>query len=248
MRPLIDSMIIVMILVIIIGSVQYHHQLARKERDMQTVRQGLESIGKTLEFQGALWQTQEDESRLYPPLVRPDWFRGTPPQNTLVTGDRPWMDIAPVEDYQDHPPNPLVTGPDQAAFWYNPALGVVRARVPRQVTDRLTLELYNRVNGTWLSSLPYDSDPQREPLAMNLNPVTAGQHASPDTRSIDEVQAYDLLLDRPQEEAQPEAGEAQDEAPWWEKSKAKDGLQAQDEAPPQDAQVQAPSRKSLISP
>jgi hypothetical protein len=38
-------------------------------------------------------------------------------------------------------------------FWYNPALGVVRARVPRTLSDAEALELYNEVNGTRLQEL-----------------------------------------------------------------------------------------------
>jgi len=247
MRLLIDSMIVVMVLVIIIGVVQYRHQSTRLERDVQAVRRGLEEFDSILEFQGALWQAQEDGSSLYPPQVMPGWFKGAPPRNPLVTGDRPWLDIAPLEDYHDQPPDALATGPGQAAFWYNPTLGVVRARVPRQDTDRLTLELYNRVNGTALDALPIDHDPEREPLAMNLNPVTAGQHASPDTRTVDEVRSYDLLLDQAQQQADRQAGVEQQAVPWWDKSKAQEGKQSGDRAQPQDAGAPVPVRKTLRS-
>jgi hypothetical protein len=32
-------------------------------------------------------------------------------------------------------------------FWYNPARGIVRARVPDQTTDEATLSLYESING-----------------------------------------------------------------------------------------------------
>ena len=40
-----------------------------------------------------------------------------------------------------------------AEFWYNPYLGIVRARVPYLRSDRETLALYNDVNDCELSSL-----------------------------------------------------------------------------------------------
>ena len=38
-------------------------------------------------------------------------------------------------------------------YWYNPANGAFRARVPQQSTDQETIDLYNRVNGTSVTSL-----------------------------------------------------------------------------------------------
>jgi hypothetical protein len=38
-------------------------------------------------------------------------------------------------------------------FWYNPANGAFRIRVPRQATNAETLALYNRVNGTSVRAL-----------------------------------------------------------------------------------------------
>jgi hypothetical protein len=40
-----------------------------------------------------------------------------------------------------------------AAFWYNPANGVVRARVPVTISDQRATELYNRINGVFLTSI-----------------------------------------------------------------------------------------------
>jgi hypothetical protein len=40
-----------------------------------------------------------------------------------------------------------------AAFWYNPYKGILRARVPYDISDERALDLYNRVNGTSVSSI-----------------------------------------------------------------------------------------------
>ncbi|MEQ9460585.1 MAG: prepilin-type N-terminal cleavage/methylation domain-containing protein [Phycisphaeraceae bacterium] len=38
-------------------------------------------------------------------------------------------------------------------YWYNPLNGSFRARVPEQATDQETIDLYNRVNNTGVTSL-----------------------------------------------------------------------------------------------
>ncbi|MFI4871701.1 MAG: hypothetical protein ACIARQ_07810 [Phycisphaerales bacterium JB061] len=86
--------------------------------------------------------------------VVPAWFGGDLPKNTLLSEDRPWVEIAPVEHAGWEHPRPVydATGHD-AAFWYNPALGIVRARVPMMPTDKRTIDAYNRVNSASITAL-----------------------------------------------------------------------------------------------
>jgi hypothetical protein len=234
MRLLIDSMIAVMLICIIVGTVAYRNASDRQVRDRQAVREGLSAFNEQVEFHSAIWQSEQQGAGLYPPQVQPQWFADGAPRNPLLPKEHPWLDIAPADDYSDQPPDPLATDPDQAAFWYNPNTGVVRARVPRQVSERLTLELYNQVNGLSLTKLPYDGDPDRVPLAFNDNTVTTGQHASPARRTVREVQAQDPV-------AKTQAPPAQ--TPWWKKP-------APSVKPdPQPAQTDPPNdRPSLLSP
>ena len=156
MRPLIDSMILMLVVTLLVGVVSYRKAAERREGELATVRQGLAHFDDKLAFQSALWQSEAEEAGEFPPQVMPEWFKDDMPSNPLAVGDRPWIDIAPAGDYRDQPPDPLAEDAGQAAFWYNPNLGIVRARVPRQVSHRLTLELYNKVNGTSLRALPVD--------------------------------------------------------------------------------------------
>ena len=80
-------------------------------------------------------------------MVDTDWFEGGPPQNTLLTGsNRPWIEVDHTGNRSiKDPRTPFATKFD-ASWWYNPANGVVRAKVPEQATNRATLELYERVN------------------------------------------------------------------------------------------------------
>ena len=106
----------------------------------------------------------------------------------------------------------------------------------------MTLELYNRVNGTSLLELPYNNDPDRVPLAFNPNPVTAGQHASLDRRTVGLIEALELEADKNAEAETSDAG-SQDEIPWWKQSSV---ITAPDPEP-SPAEVKS-DRKSLLSP
>lgn len=209
MRPIIDSMILMLVVTLLIGVVSYRKASERRERELATVRQALAQFDDKLALQSVLWQSEEEDAGEFPPQVMPEWFKDDMPSNPLASGDRPWLDIAPAGDYRDQPPDPLAEDAGQAAFWYNPNLGIVRARVPRQVSHRLTLELYNKVNGTSLRALPTDEDPDRAPLAFNPNPVTSVQHASLDKRTTSDVQTREP-------DGDPAADEAAD-IPWWQK-------------------------------
>lgn len=92
----------------------------------------------------------------WPLAIDPSWF-DQPPRNRLVSPARPWVEIAGAE--QSHLTDPTIRAVDErvgaelAEFWYNPANGNVRARVPVGASDRAALRLYNDVNSTSLPSL-----------------------------------------------------------------------------------------------
>jgi len=92
--------------------------------------------------------------RGWPTTIEPKWFEGTPPRNRLLPPESPWVEIATPEQagLQD-PPVRMAVNDKLAGYWYNPYLGVIKARVPVMVSDREAVELYNRINGTRLSSI-----------------------------------------------------------------------------------------------
>jgi len=86
--------------------------------------------------------------------IDPKWFGGDPPRNEMVALVHPWLEIASREQAELwHPEIRLAVQPSLAGFWYNPYRGVLRARVPVQVSDERSAELYNQVNGTSLRSI-----------------------------------------------------------------------------------------------
>lgn len=116
----------------------------------------LASFHSTLKIQ-ATTRGVAVNGRGWPNTIEGHWFGDEPPLNHLLTGDRPWVEIAPAEDAdRDHPADPVAfdfDGERAASFWYNPYRGVVRARVAPQINDEETLALYNRVNGVFLATL-----------------------------------------------------------------------------------------------
>ncbi len=244
MRLLINSMILVMALAIIATAILHHRADKDEQANLVTVQAGLLAFDETVTYQSVLWQAQHEQAGDYPPQIMPDWFADGAPANPLLEGRHPWIDIAPPGDYSDHPPDPLADTSGQAGFWYNPNNGVVRARVPRQVTDEQTLAMYNLVNHAGLAALPHDTDPDRIPLAFNPDPVTTGQHASPVRRATRNVEALEP------EVAAETVTEAENEEsePWYESRVVPESV---DEPETTSAQVdpveEAPARPSLIA-
>ena len=140
-------------------------------------QQSLGRLYRRTAYHAALQQTQQpEESAGWPAVVLPEWFTGELPQNPLLpdADARPWLDVAPPGDEMPHPPDPVAYRPHQAQFWYNPNLGVFRARVSSTLGEKRALELYNRVHGVELAQLSRHADPDRAPLTY-----TPGQGLAP---------------------------------------------------------------------
>lgn len=92
--------------------------------------------------------------RGWPSTIDPAWFGDEPPLNPLVVHGRPWIEIAaPHEVDLFDPAIRQSVSREVAAFWYNPASGIVRARVGVEATDEQALEIYNRLNGRDVTTL-----------------------------------------------------------------------------------------------
>jgi hypothetical protein len=136
-------------------------------RNLDQLPTELRRFEQMLVLQAASGQTQIN-SRGWPVSVAPDWFGPNPPRNLLVSPDRPWLEIATIHEATLRDPVIRMTiDRSIAAFWYNPYLGIVRARVPMQISDDQSLALYNAVNSTSLSSI--HGDPL--PLAAATEPA-----------------------------------------------------------------------------
>ena len=123
----------------------------RNERNL--ARSEVSRFQQQIHLQTALMATGDEEA--HPPeTVDPSWFGENRPFNPLLTAGHPWVEVAGPREKERQHPRDLIAGDESvASFWYNPFNGVVRARVPHQVSDAQVLELYNTVNDTELTSL-----------------------------------------------------------------------------------------------
>lgn len=176
MRRVVDMLIVMLLVAVLVGLVwHYRHEQA----DLDDYRKVHEAISKLYEhalFQGSI--EEQTTQAGFPLMIQERWFAGNLPINVAVHPDQPWLDIAPLGDNADHPPDPVINTGEQAGFWYNPNRGLFRARVMPGFTDDETLEHYNQLNNTALKHLPRDDKPERQPISMARITAAADQAIS----------------------------------------------------------------------
>lgn len=176
MRLLIDSLIAMMLLGILAAVLLYHRERTQDLEQLRRTHQALAQLQEQALYRSALGEEAVERSPIgFPVRIEPAWFSNKLPHNALVSGDRPWLDIAPPGDMSDQPPDPIILGPDQAAFWYNPNRGIFRARVMPQVSEQSTLELYNQANNTAMPSLPPAAQQHRAAGTLVIADTTQAQ-------------------------------------------------------------------------
>jgi hypothetical protein len=125
----------------------------KHDRQIAAVQDGLRQFDQVLSMRAATKDTSMT-GKGFPTTIDPAWFTGSPPRNELVTSERPWLEICPATEASlKNPSVRVATDWHTAAFWYNPYLGIVRARVPYDISDERAKNLYNQVNGTSVASI-----------------------------------------------------------------------------------------------
>jgi hypothetical protein len=154
-RWLLDGVGVVAALVLITGAIFFFKTRQEKEALIARTSAELRRVELELNYRAAA-KLPGLNAKGWPTVIDEAWFHGPSgvPRNPLMSLERPWLDLASEEEADmDHPVLKMAADPRLAGFWYNPNLGVVRARVPVMVSDQDSLELYNRVNGTHLASI-----------------------------------------------------------------------------------------------
>jgi hypothetical protein len=135
---------------IVVGFVNLNRY--RTQQQTEITAAGLREFDRTIAVQAASGAVERTR-RGWPATMDPAWFGGSPPRNTLMPPDAPWVEIAPeIEANLLDPPARVAPDRYHAGFWYNPYQGVVRARVPLTVSESRSVELYNRINGRSIKS------------------------------------------------------------------------------------------------
>ncbi len=182
MRRVVDIVIVLSVAGVIGWMVHYRMNAQNLDEDAVFVRQEVRRFELEIKLRAAT-ENAELTGRDWPMTIDPAWFE-SPPQNTLVSRDRPWVDVAPPEHADlSNPVMRLAMDHTYASFWYNPYQGIIRARVPMAINDEQALRLYNEVNGTSLIKLYV-----APPVVAEAEPVSAPDEDEPnDPNSIDQI-------------------------------------------------------------
>ncbi len=164
MRRVIDILIVLMLAAILLGFVWHYRAEERNLDNYRLVHDAMSRLYEQALMQGSL--ERQTTPAGFPLVMQSGWFPGGLPVNVAVESHQPWIDIAPLGDLADHPPDPVISGDHQAGFWYNPNRGLFRARVMPQFSEDETLGVYNQLNNTALKSLPRDSRAERRPVTL----------------------------------------------------------------------------------
>lgn len=148
-----DAMIVCGGTVLTVIVLDYRHRVAQAALAVDATRSAVRLMQANIDLHTAI-ERGSLENVAFPATIDTLWFDEEVPTNHLLRGKRPWVEIAAEDEIAlKHPRNPTADGGQHAMFWYNPALGIVRARVPRTLSDAEALELYNEVNGVRLREL-----------------------------------------------------------------------------------------------
>ncbi len=155
MRLIIDSLVALMLVAVLGGMVLHHRNERVMEEQLQMTRTEVRRFQSQIILQAAMEKT-ELNPRGNPVSIDARWFAANPPRNPLLPTGHPWVQVAEYDERDmQHPRKRIATHRSVAQFWYNPDTGVVRARVPFDVSDATALRLYNYVNESKLSSVFY---------------------------------------------------------------------------------------------
>jgi hypothetical protein len=144
-RLLIDSLLAVLLLSVL-ASVMWFQQSRRHQRaQVAAVQAAVQIMEREALYRAAVGEA-ERTARGYAMRIDETWF-DRKPVNLLSPRIGPWLEIATSDEADaTHPACILAGAHGLADFWYNPYRGIVRARVPMQVSQDATVELYHRVN------------------------------------------------------------------------------------------------------
>ncbi len=153
MRMLLNILVAVMLAGILVGVVMIHSTKGMEQDQIRTARNEVRRFQRQITFQTTVADV-ELTAEGYPVSADPNWFHGNLPANPLIEVGHPWVEIAGRNERPLlHPLDLVVRDVAAAQFWYNPYNGIVRARVPADISDARALEFYNQVNDSSLGGV-----------------------------------------------------------------------------------------------
>lgn len=152
MRWVLDILAVLTAAGLIAAVVMFQRVQGQSEAQVERAATDLRRLELEIKYRSVTKNAELNEFG-WPVTVDPKWFGEDLPRNMLVSTRGAWIEIAgPGEAKLLNPRVRLAVDDSIAGFWYNPAQGVIRARVPVMVSDQEAVDLYNRINGTALAS------------------------------------------------------------------------------------------------
>lgn len=136
---LVEVLIVVIIIGILAAAVVPQFTDAAQDARLSTTAELVRAIQRKL-------SEQRVRAGAWPATIEASWFEGMQlPEHPENDMGEPTIHVLSAAG-TSHPTNKVLKAGVGGAFWYNPAEGVIRARVADQGTSAATLDAYNAVN------------------------------------------------------------------------------------------------------
>ncbi|MEZ6085349.1 MAG: type II secretion system protein [Phycisphaerae bacterium] len=150
---LLEILIVVVILGILAAVVVPQFSNASRQSVRSTLQTTLDVIENRIEL-----AKQKSAKGEYPASIDDNWFAsGAAPMHPENSFGVASIEVESAAG-KSHPDNKVLKSGVGGAFWYNPAEGIIRARVADQGSSTATQVFYNEVNGSSEAALGNYSD------------------------------------------------------------------------------------------
>ena len=146
MRSTLNLLTMLTLGILVLGGGRVYADARQEDRMISTARIAKERLHSEIRLRSAL-DGNAVTAQGWVRDVPIEWFNPVPMNPWFESTERRWLEVAAPEDGRRRDPREIaVSRPDQAAWWFNPGNGEVRARVPQLGTSAATQALYDLVN------------------------------------------------------------------------------------------------------
>ena len=146
MRSTLNVLTILAAGLLVLGGWRIYDDARQEDRLIQSTRLAKDRIHAEIRLRSALAGASVSRTG-WIQRVDPKWFSPLPQNAWFTSAAQPWIEIAPESVGRRQDPNEIsITHPSQAAWWFNPNSGSLRARVPDLTSRSATRALYDLVN------------------------------------------------------------------------------------------------------
>lgn len=171
MRLFVDSVLAIMLIGVLATLLWFQHHQDDFIDEIAATQHSMQVIESQCLYRAAVGDVPA-AGRGFAEKIDPTWFDQRPVNTFFDHEAIPWVEQVADDQHEAWNPSRIVGANRRAAFWYNPFRGVLRARVPMQISQQATVDLYNLVNGTSLRVDDVDwPSPDDAPPARPTKPV-----------------------------------------------------------------------------